>query len=64
MNKTFQTNKRPFILGIEFTSTQSVKVKIEAQDKNTPYTYYCKKEVEINGSNKFKIKFPTTPIIQ
>ncbi len=61
MNKTFKTNKKPFILGLDFISNQPVNVKIEAQDTLSPFTYYCKKEVKVNGSNKFKVKLPNTP---
>ncbi len=61
MNKTFQTHKKPFIMGIEFKSNQPVMVKVEAYDKLSPTTFYCKRQVKIDGSNKFKIKLPTTP---
>lgn len=62
MNKTFQTNKKPFILAIEFESNQPVQIKIEAEDKLKPNTFYCKKKVSIDGVNKFKIRFAKTPV--
>ena len=61
MNRTFKTDKKPFILSIEFESSSPVNVKIEAQDKFNQSVYYCKKEVKINGSNVFKLKFNKTP---
>lgn len=61
MNRTFHTNKQPFLLELEFKSSQQNLLKIEVQDKLKPWTMYFKKEIKIDGVNKFKIKFPHSP---
>jgi hypothetical protein len=61
MNRTIQSNKKQFTLGIELASSGVAKVKIEAQDAKKPSTYFYRQEFEVKGNRKFKIPFPQSP---
>lgn len=61
MNRSLNSNKKPFTLGINFKSSKPTSIKIEAKDKNKPMTYFYRQEYELNGERKFEIPFPQSP---
>lgn len=62
MQKVFPTNKKPFSLSFNVSSLMPVKMKVQAFDKNKPYSYYYLTAGTTNGTPRnFDLTFPISP---
>ncbi len=61
MQKIFPTNKKPFSLLLDLSTTKPKKIRIEARDSQKPYTYYYKTVGDVNGYREYILPFPQTP---